>query len=92
MLMGGIVPSTSADIRRLRGGEPGGRGYRQVQVKAFINERMAIDGLAPSVSMIAEKFNMDRGNVSRLIASLARHGFIALGDGYQNRKQRRIRI
>lgn len=85
MLMGRVA-KTQVEVRRRM------LGYRQFQVKAFIDERVVIDGIAPSVSMICERFDMDRGNVSRLIASLKRRGLVVLGDGYHNRQQRRMRL
>lgn len=61
-------------------------GYRQFQVKEFIERRAEIDGQTPSFDMICAEFGMDRGNLSRLIAALARRGFVSLS-GYDNECQ-----
>lgn len=64
-------------------------GYRAVQVYAYVGEVMEAEGVAPSYGMICARFDMDRGNCSRLIASLERRGLLSrVGAG----RVRRIRL
>lgn len=62
-------------------------GYRAVQVLAFVSSTVESEGCAPSYRMICNEFNLDRGNVSRLIARLEKRGLLerAAGTGQMRR-------
>lgn len=64
-------------------------GYRAVQVLAFVNTMIEVEGRAPSYGMICNELDMDRGNVSRLVARLEKRGLLSrAGSG----RVRRIRL
>lgn len=66
-----------------------GLGYRALQVKAYIESIILRDGVAPSYAMIGDQFDMDRGNVHRLIVSLEKRRLLSrVGKG----RVRRIRL
>jgi len=66
-----------------------GLGYRQFQVKAYIEHIIAEDGIAPSYSMISNALDIEKGNVCRIVSDLERRGCLSrVGAG----RVRRIRL
>lgn len=64
-------------------------GYRASQVLAYVAQVMAIEGRAPSYSMICEELDMERSNLCVTIARLERRGLLSrTGSG----RVRRIRL
>jgi SOS-response transcriptional repressor LexA len=65
-------------------------GYRECQVLAFTQAVVAEQGTAPSYAMICDELGIGtRGEVSRIVASLERRGYLKrVGAG----KVRRIRL
>jgi len=65
-------------------------GYRAVQVKAYVEEMTASEGIAPSYRMIRDRFGFcDEAAVLRVVERLERRGLLRrVGSG----RVRRIRL
>lgn len=78
--MSGGIPQTPFDVRRQVALE--GLGYRAFPVWCFIQSYHAEHGFAPTYSEIKRECGIaTNGEVSRIIASLERWGFLARGNG-----------
>lgn len=65
-------------------------GYRASQVRAYVENTIAQDGIAPSYSMICRDLGIaTKGEVSRIVSDLERRGLLRRAG---NGRVRRIRL
>ena len=65
-------------------------GYRASQVRAYVELKIAEDGIAPSYGMICDDLGIStKGEVSRIVSDLERRGLLRRAG---NGRVRRIRL